>query len=102
MVAYLSTVTTWTIRDRLIRLTQIVTLLNLEKLSEISEYWGPNASSITWRLTPQEVRQILMLRYYKNIHIKAISPNRDSSLKYLTLFLYRTDFRIDDVKRLKL
>nr|CAG4649171.1 EOG090X02VY [Scapholeberis mucronata]SVE93508.1 EOG090X02VY [Scapholeberis mucronata] len=75
LVAYLSTVTTWTIRDRLIRLTQIVTLLNLEKLSEISEYWGPNATSITWRLTPQEVRQILMLR---------------------------TDFRMDDVKRLKL
>nr|CAG4650816.1 EOG090X02VY [Simocephalus serrulatus]SVE94130.1 EOG090X02VY [Simocephalus serrulatus] len=75
LVTYLSTATTWTIRDRLTRLTQIVTLLNLENLTEITEYWGPNASSITWRLTPQEVRQILMLR---------------------------TDFRVEDVKRLKL
>lgn len=62
LVAYLSTTTTWTIRDRLTRLTQIVTLLNMENVTEITEYWGPNANSITWRLTPQEVRQILMLR----------------------------------------
>nr|CAG4646891.1 EOG090X02VY [Megafenestra aurita]SVE92281.1 EOG090X02VY [Megafenestra aurita] len=75
LVAYLSTTTTWTIRDRLTRLTQIVTLLNMENVTEITEYWGPNANSITWRLTPQEVRQILMLR---------------------------TDFRSEDVKRLKL
>nr|CAG4636851.1 EOG090X02VY [Ceriodaphnia reticulata]SVE72827.1 EOG090X02VY [Ceriodaphnia reticulata] len=75
LVNYLSTATTWTIRDRLTRLTQTVTLLNMETLTEIVEYWGPNAGSITWRLTPQEVRQILMLR---------------------------TDFRVEDIKRLKL
>nr|CAG4641537.1 EOG090X02VY [Eurycercus lamellatus] len=74
LVAFLSAATTWTIRDRLTRLTQMVTLLNLESLSEISEYWGPSAS-ITWRLTPAEVRQILTLR---------------------------TDFRGEEVKRLKL
>ncbi len=62
LVNYLSTATTWTIRDRLTRLTQIVTLLNMENLAEIVEYWGPNAGPITWMLTPQEVRQILMLR----------------------------------------
>lgn len=62
LVNYLSTATTWTIRDRLTRLTQIVTLLNMETLAEIVEYWGPNAGPITWMLTPQEVRQILMLR----------------------------------------
>lgn len=61
LVSFLSAATTWTIRDRLVRLTQIVTLLNLETLSEIAEYWGPNAS-VTWRLTPVEVRQILALR----------------------------------------
>jgi len=75
LVAYLSAATTWTIRDRFTRLTQIVTLLNLEKLSELSEYWGPNSGSITWLLTPNQVRQILSLR---------------------------TDFRSEEVKRLKL
>lgn len=74
LVSFLSASTTWTIRDRLVRLTQMVTLLNLETLSEIAEYWGPNAS-VTWRLTPVEVRQILALR---------------------------TDFRAEDIKRLKL
>nr|SVE80009.1 EOG090X02VY [Daphnia magna] len=75
LITYLSTTTTWTIRDRFTRLTQIVTILNIETLAEISEYWGPNAGTVTWRLTPQEVRQILMLR---------------------------TDFRADEIKRLKL
>lgn len=65
LVAYLTSATTWTIRDRLTRLTQMVTLLNLEVLSEIDEYWGPNAGSMTWRLTAAEVRQVLLLRYYK-------------------------------------
>ena len=62
LITYLSAATTWTIRDRFTRLTQIVTILNLESLSEISEYWGPNTGSITWRLTPSEVRKILALR----------------------------------------
>ncbi|XP_032781517.2 conserved oligomeric Golgi complex subunit 4 isoform X3 [Daphnia magna] len=75
LITYLSTTTTWTIRDRFTRLTQIVTILNIETLAEISEYWGPNAGTVTWRLTPQEVREILMLR---------------------------TDFRADEIKRLKL
>nr|CAG4642373.1 EOG090X02VY [Evadne anonyx] len=75
LITYLSGATTWTIRDRFTRLTQIVTILNLESLSEISEYWGPNTGSITWRLTPSEVRKILALR---------------------------TDFRLEDIKRVKL
>lgn len=75
LITYLSAATTWTIRDRFTRLTQIVTILNLESLSEISEYWGPNTGSITWRLTPSEVRKILALR---------------------------TDFRLEEIKRVKL
>nr|CAG4648541.1 EOG090X02VY [Polyphemus pediculus] len=75
LIAYLSASTTWTIRDRFIRLTQMVTILNLETLAEISEYWGPNTNSITWRLTSSEVRHILTLR---------------------------TDFRTEDIKRIKL
>ncbi|CAG5130857.1 unnamed protein product [Candidula unifasciata] len=75
LVGYLSSVTTWTVRDKFARLTQMATILNLERVSEIMDYWGQNSGPLTWRLTPTEVRQILALRI---------------------------DFRSDDVKRLKL
>ncbi|KAL3859523.1 hypothetical protein ACJMK2_009739 [Sinanodonta woodiana] len=61
LVAYLTTVTTWTIRDKFARLTQMATILNLEKVNEILDYWGPNSGPLTWRLTPTEVRQVLSL-----------------------------------------
>ncbi|XP_067651434.1 conserved oligomeric Golgi complex subunit 4-like [Haliotis asinina] len=75
LVGYLSSVTTWTIRDKFARITQMATILNLERVSEILDYWGQNSGPLTWRLTPTEVRQALSLR---------------------------VDFRIEDVKRLKL
>ncbi|XP_037103395.1 conserved oligomeric Golgi complex subunit 4 [Syngnathus acus] len=75
LVAYLTTVTTWTIRDKFARLTQMATVLNLERVTEILDYWGPNSGPLTWRLTPAEVRQVLALRI---------------------------DFRSEDIKRLRL
>ncbi|CAL8243235.1 unnamed protein product [Lota lota] len=75
LVAYLTTVTTWTIRDKFARLTQMATVLNLERVTEILDYWGPNSGPLTWRLTPAEVRQVLALR---------------------------SDFRSEDIKRLRL
>ncbi|XP_076448808.1 conserved oligomeric Golgi complex subunit 4-like [Babylonia areolata] len=75
LVGYLSSVTTWTVRDKFARLTQMATILNLERVSEIMDYWGQNSGPLTWRLTPAEVRQTLSLR---------------------------NDFRSDDIKRLKL
>ncbi|XP_073321134.1 conserved oligomeric Golgi complex subunit 4 [Pagrus major] len=75
LVAYLTTVTTWTIRDKFARLTQMATILNLERVTEILDYWGPNSGPLTWRLTPAEVRQVLALRI---------------------------DFRSEDIKRLRL
>nr|CAG4640705.1 EOG090X02VY [Eulimnadia texana] len=69
LIAYLSSATTWTVRDRFARLTQIATLLNLDKLSEISEYWGANSGPITWRLTPSEVRQMS-----SSIFIQKVNP----------------------------
>ncbi|KAL8591236.1 hypothetical protein ACOMHN_017560 [Nucella lapillus] len=75
LVGYLSSVTTWTIRDKFARLTQMATILNLERVSEIMDYWGQNSGPLTWRLTPAEVRQTLGIR---------------------------NDFRSDDIKRLKL
>lgn len=35
LVAYLTTVTTWTIRDKFARLTQMATILNLERVTQI-------------------------------------------------------------------
>ncbi|XP_054719485.1 LOW QUALITY PROTEIN: conserved oligomeric Golgi complex subunit 4-like [Uloborus diversus] len=75
IIAYLTTVTTWTIRDKFARLSQIASILNLETVNEILDTWGSNSGSLTWRLTPTEVRQILILR---------------------------KDFRSEDIKRLKL
>ncbi|XP_030059468.1 conserved oligomeric Golgi complex subunit 4 isoform X1 [Microcaecilia unicolor] len=75
LVAYLTTVTTWTIRDKFARLSQMATILNLERVTEILDYWGPNSGPLTWRLTPAEVRQVLALRM---------------------------DFRSEDIKRLRL
>uniref|UniRef100_A0A671NFB0 Conserved oligomeric Golgi complex subunit 4 n=1 Tax=Sinocyclocheilus anshuiensis TaxID=1608454 RepID=A0A671NFB0_9TELE len=75
LVAYLSSVTSWTIRDKFARLAQMATILNLERVSEILDYWGPNSGPLTWRLTPAEVRQVLALR---------------------------VDFRSEDIKRLRL
>ncbi|XP_067054361.1 conserved oligomeric Golgi complex subunit 4-like [Acropora muricata] len=75
LVGYLTAVTQWTIRDKFARLTQIATILNLEKVGEIMDYWGPNSGPMTWRLTPTEVRQVLSLR---------------------------VDFRSEDINRLKL
>jgi hypothetical protein len=51
-----------TVRDKFARLTQMATILNLEKVSEILDYWGENSGPMTWRLTPAEVRRILGLR----------------------------------------
>ncbi|CAF0945754.1 unnamed protein product [Adineta steineri] len=75
LMIYLTNATSLPIRDKFQRLTQIATLLTLEKLKEIHDYWDPTSGKITWRLTPSEVRQILNLR---------------------------TDFRNDDVRALKL
>ncbi|XP_004523419.1 conserved oligomeric Golgi complex subunit 4 [Ceratitis capitata] len=75
--SYLTGVTSWSVRDKMTRLTQIATILNLEKVDELTEYWGPENENETpsWRLTPQEVRILLALRI---------------------------DFRMDDIKRIKL
>ena len=62
LVTYLSNATSWSIRDKFSRLTQIAVVLNLEKVIEIQEYWGTENCSFTWRLTPKEIKQFLLLR----------------------------------------
>ncbi|KAK7862604.1 hypothetical protein R5R35_005641 [Gryllus longicercus] len=75
LASFLTSSTSWSVRDKFARLTQMATLLNLEKVTEISDYWGSSTGPLTWRLTPSEIRQVLALR---------------------------VDFRSDDIKRLKL
>ena len=47
--SFLTSVTTWTIRDKFSRLQQMASILNMETLSEMEEYSGTN------KLTPVEV-----------------------------------------------
>ena len=51
-----------TVRDVFGRLSQLATLVNLERPAEIYDIWGPNAGGMTWRLSSTEVRRTLMLR----------------------------------------
>lgn len=73
LMTYLTNATSLPIRDKFQRLTQIATLLSLEKLKEINDYWDPTSGKITWRLTPSEVRQILNLRVdFRNDEVRAL------------------------------
>ncbi|KAK4748404.1 hypothetical protein SAY87_014990 [Trapa incisa] len=62
LVSHFSSMTQRTVRDKFARLTQMATILNLEKVSEILDFWGENSGPMTWRLTPAEVRRVLALR----------------------------------------
>ncbi|KAM0048543.1 putative oligomeric Golgi complex, subunit 4 protein [Helianthus debilis subsp. tardiflorus] len=62
LVSHFSGMTQRTVRDKFARLTQMATILNLEKVSEILDFWGENAGPMTWRLTPAEVRRVLGMR----------------------------------------
>lgn len=81
---FLSAATSWSVRDKMVRLTQMATLLNLEQVSELAEYWQPTTAGggnehggggPAWRFSQAEVKAILSLR---------------------------TDFRTADIKRIKL
>eukprot|EP00959_Pyramimonas_sp_CCMP1952_P421110 8821643-Pyramimonas_sp.AAC.1 len=43
----------------------MATILNLEAVGEMLDYWGDNAPGMTWRLTPAEVR--IVAEHMKNI-----------------------------------
>ncbi|KAM1068997.1 hypothetical protein ACFX13_001002 [Malus domestica] len=62
LVSHFSSMTQRTVREQFARLTQTATILNLEKVSEILDFWGENSGPMTWRLTPAEVRRVLGLR----------------------------------------
>jgi len=62
LVQQFAAVTSRSVRDKCARLTQMATILNLEAVGEMLDYWGDNAPGMTWRLTPAEVRRVLALR----------------------------------------
>ncbi|XP_022696041.1 conserved oligomeric Golgi complex subunit 4-like isoform X1 [Varroa jacobsoni] len=73
LIGYLTKVASWSIRDRFSKLTQISLLLNIDSISEVEEICSANQSSLTWRLTPAEVRQALGLRTeFKSDEIKKL------------------------------
>lgn len=62
---FLTGATSWTVRDKMARLTQIAIILNLEKVTELLDYYDPkntNDFGLAWRLTPNEIRSVLKLR----------------------------------------
>lgn len=75
LAGYITAATSWSVRDKFARLTQIATVLNLEQVHEIYDYWGNHDSALTWRLTPSELRTVMALR---------------------------SDFKYEDIRRLKL
>lgn len=71
LINYLSSTTTWSVRDKFSRLKQIAIILNFDSVNEIKDFFNldthpfkDNASTgiSPWYLTPNEVRQILKLR----------------------------------------
>lgn len=50
-----------TVRDRFATLIQIASILQLDRVTEILDYWGGEGNQV-WRLTEREVRQVLELR----------------------------------------
>ncbi len=56
LVSFLTSGTTWSIRDKFSRLTQIATVLNLESLAEIADFSGQ------WNLVQGEIKKLLLLR----------------------------------------
>ncbi|KAL6057907.1 Golgi transport complex subunit 4 [Balamuthia mandrillaris] len=65
LVNYFSNITqsqVLSVRGEFARLNQMASLLNLETVNEVLDYWGENAGQVTWRLTPGEVRKVLSRR----------------------------------------
>jgi len=62
IISYFTSITNRSVRGEFARLIQIASLLNLEKVSEVLDYWGENSGQMTWRLAPSEVRRVLSRR----------------------------------------
>lgn len=63
LVSTLSDVTPRSVRDKFARLSQIATILSLETVAEMKEFWCAADAAVTWRLTETEVREVLSQRF---------------------------------------
>jgi len=61
IITFFTTLISRSARDSFIRLQEVVSLLIIEKLAEVTDLWGSNGA-ITWRLRPSEIRNVLCLR----------------------------------------
>jgi hypothetical protein len=76
LINYFSGASAWPVREKFSRLVQVTTVLNLERVSDIDEFLNPDSGlRFSWKLTPDIIKQILKLR---------------------------SDFREEDIRRIKL
>lgn len=61
LMGHLSEISQGTVREKFSRLTQIATIVCLENVDELLEFWG-DGNGLTWKLTPGEVKSVLRLR----------------------------------------
>ncbi|CAD5118829.1 DgyrCDS7507 [Dimorphilus gyrociliatus] len=61
LLTYITSLTSWTVRDKFARIQQMALVLSVENVDELKDYCGAS-SSFTWRLSPNDVRRILRLR----------------------------------------
>ena len=62
LTSFLTSVTTWSIRDKFSRVSQIASILNVETVQEVTEFCGSQSSG-TWKLSHAEVK-IIWLRIF--------------------------------------
>lgn len=107
LVAYLTTVTTWTIRDKFARLTQMATILNLERVTHHS-----CATKILEQTVHMERAAVDQDGVHVSLQVTEImdywGPNSGPLTWRLTpaevrqVLALRIDFRTEDIKRLRL
>jgi conserved oligomeric Golgi complex subunit 4 len=61
LMLFFSNKTQKTVRDKFLRLIQIASLLKMFKINEVSDQIG-EGQVMSWRLTPNEIRNVLKLR----------------------------------------
>jgi hypothetical protein len=69
------------VRSKFTRITQISSLLNLEKLSDAQDIW--NSLDIKWKISPDEAKMILKRRVdFAADHVEKLhlgNPNKTSN-----------------------
>ncbi|VDP48539.1 unnamed protein product, partial [Soboliphyme baturini] len=58
--AYWTTVASWCLREKFSRLSQVVSLLNVESVVDAEGFY--KSTSLAWLLSPTEIKQVLALR----------------------------------------